>query len=95
MEDSIIYGLLFRNYIFDYRKQLEKDESDKISKWVLESREKLEKNLSAEQLELVDSYKHFLTLREEDIDVQTEIRILNYGIKIGMELQKAFDGFED
>ena len=95
MEDSIIHELVFRKYIYSYREQLEKDESDNISKWVREARADLEKCLTAEQLKLVDKYKHDLILREEDIDIQTEIRLLNYGIKIGMQLQKAFDKFDE
>ena len=94
MEDSIIHELVFRRYIYDYKEQLEKDESDNISKWVCEAREKLEKELNEEQLKLVDKYIFDLQLRKEDIDIQTEIRLLNYGIKIGMQLQKDFDNFE-
>ena len=90
MENSLIFDLLFKDSIYDYREELEKEENI-LSKWVNEAREVLEKNLSEEQLKLVDKYKHNIILLEEDIDLQTGIKILNYGIKIGIQLQKAFD----
>jgi len=95
MEDSILHNLLYKVHLGDYRESLEKDESDNISKWLKQARENLENNLNADQLKLVDKYKFNLELRQEDIEIQTEIRLLNYGIKIGMELQKAFNNFEE
>ncbi len=84
-----------QSYIYDYRNELEKEENDNLSKWLREAREVLEKNLTAEQLKLVQSFEYRLNSREEYIDFQTGIRILNYGVKIGMELQKAFDNLAE
>lgn len=95
MEKSLLYELLMQSYIYDYRNELEKEENDNLSKWLREAREVLEKNLTAEQLKLVQSFEYRLNSREEYIDFQTGIRILNYGIKIGMELQKAFDNLAE
>lgn len=95
MEISILYELLFNRYIGDYRKELENEKDDNFTKWLNTSRIELEKTLNTEQLQLLNKYKHNYDLREEDIDFQTGIKILNYGIKIGMELQKAFDSEED
>lgn len=95
MEKSLLYELLMQSYIYDYRNGLEKEENDNLSKWLREAREVLEKNLTAEQLKLVQSFEYRLNSREEYIDFQTGIRILNYGVKIGMELQKAFDDIDE
>ncbi len=95
MEKSLLYELLMQSYIYDYRNELEKEENDNLSKWLREAREVLEKNLTAEQLKLVQSFEYRLDSREEYIDFQTGIRILNYGVKIGMELQKAFDNLAE
>lgn len=95
MEKSLLYELLMQSYIYDYRNGLEKEENDNLSKWLREAREVLEKNLTAEQLKLVQSFEYRLNSREEYIDFQTGIRILNYGVKIGLELQKAFDNLAE
>ncbi len=95
MEKSLLYELLMQSYIYDYRNELEKEENDNLSKWLREAREVLEKNLTAEQLKLVQSFEYRLNSREEYIDFQTGIRILNYGVKIGLELQKAFDNLAE
>ena len=95
MEKSLLYELLTQSYIYNYQNRLEKEENDNLSKWLREAREVLEKNLTAEQLKLVQSFEYRLNSREEYIDFQTGIRILNYGVKIGMELQKAFDNLAE
>lgn len=95
MEKSLLYELLMQSYIYDYRNELEKEENDNLSKWLREAREVLEKNLTAEQLKLVQSFEYRLDSREGYINFQTGIRILNYGVKIGMELQKAFDDIDE
>lgn len=95
MEKSLLYELLMQSYIYDYRNELEKEENDNLSKWLREAREVLEKYLTAEQLKLVQSFEYRLNSREEYIDFQTGIRILNYGVKIGLELQKAFDNLAE
>lgn len=93
MEESLIYDLLSHK-LYEYRQKLEKEENN-FSEWIKKSREDLEKSLTSEQLKLVDSYKHNLILREEDIMIREEMKLLNMGIKIGMQLQKAFDEERD
>lgn len=94
MENSLLFDLLFKDNIYGYREKLKKEDNC-LTKWVNEAWEVLEKNLSAEQLKLVDDYKSEINLRKEDIDFETGIRILNYGVKIGMQLQKAFEEMDD
>jgi len=95
MKTSLLHELLLQTHIFDYREALEKEENDDISKWLKQSEETLKKNLNAEQLKLVEDLRYHLASREEYIDNQVEIKLLNLGIKIGMQLQKAFDEEEE
>ena len=88
MEDSMLHDLLSHK-LYTYREELEAEENN-FSRWVRESREELEKSLNSEQLKLVDRYKHRLALREEDIELQVEMRLMNLAVKIGMQLQQAF-----
>lgn len=88
MDNSLIFDLI-EIKLLKYREQIEKENA--YLKDISEAREKLEKSLSAEQFELVKHYAHSLLLREEDIELQCEIKLLHYGIKIGMQMQKALD----
>ncbi|MDE7181786.1 MAG: hypothetical protein K2O41_01970 [Clostridia bacterium] len=94
MEASLLYDLIDMRKLLDYREELMKDENDVLFKDEREAREKLEKALSKEQMKLVDSYKHYIGMREGYVNYQLGIKVLNYGVKIGMELQKAFDDEE-
>ncbi len=95
MKTSLLHELLSQTHIFDYRGKLENEKDDNLSIWLKQSEEALEKNLNAEQLKLVEDLRYQLASREEYIDNQVEIKLLNLGIKIGMELQKAFDEEEE
>ncbi len=88
MEFSVIYDFLSHDKIYPYREELEKEENT-YTRWVRESREKLEKTLNEEQLKLVDTHLHNLCLLNEYIECQVGIRTLNFGIKIGVQLQKS------
>lgn len=91
MEDSLVHELLSLKLCL-YRHELEQVD-DNFTKWENQSREKIENSLSQEQLEQVDKYLHNHNLREEGIELQYEIKLLNYGIFLGMQLQKAFEKF--
>ena len=91
MIESLIYDFIEMSNLGEYRDKLKSDENDIFAKYEREAWEKLEKAVTKEQIKLVDSYTHQINMREEYIDSQTEIKLLNYGIKIGMQLQKAFD----
>ena len=93
MEESLIFDLL-SDKLFKYREELKKAENN-FTEWAKKSREALEKSLNKEQLELVGKYKHDSYLNEEYIQFQYDIKLLNLGIKIGMQLQKAFDEYEN
>ncbi len=91
MEESLIFDLLESKKIGGYREKLKKSDNGNLSKWVLEAREELEKRLNEEQMKLEDKYKFKLNLLHDYIVYESDIRILNYGIKMGMQLQKSFD----
>lgn len=95
MEESLLYELIERKYLSDYREKLNNEENDNLSKWLRESREVLEKNFNADQLKLIDRYVYYLDTREDYINFQVDTKLLNYGVKIGMQLQKAFDEEEN
>ena len=88
MEDSIIYDYLDPKMLYPYREELKKADGS-LTNWEREEKEKLVKSLNEEQKNLLDTYLHSLSLLEEDIDLQVGIRTLNYGIKIGMRLQRS------
>ncbi|MDE5721297.1 MAG: hypothetical protein K2I30_00950 [Clostridia bacterium] len=94
MEYSLLYDIIEMNKLNDYRDELIKDENDGFFKDERCAREELEKLLSKEHMKLVDRYKFHINLREGYINYQTSIKLLNYGIKIGMQIQKAFDDDE-
>lgn len=91
MEESLLMDLIETNSLLKYRDELRKNESDPLAVSKRAAYGKLVKSLTGEQLKLVKEYKFQADLYEEDINVQTNIKILNYGVKIGMQLQKAFD----
>lgn len=93
MEATTLFNLLDKK-LLPYYEKLQNEDPDEIAK-LEDMRKELEKALTDEQLKLSNKYKHSCALREESIEILMQIRILNYGVKIGMELQKAFDLFDD
>lgn len=94
MEDSIIFELLEDKYVGKYREELSKEENN-FTKWINQSREALEKAFNKEQLNLADNCIKDIQRHEYFIDYQVGIKILNYEIKIGMELNKAFSDIDN
>ncbi len=92
-EESIIYELLHSKYIYAYREKLLEEDTN-FTKWVRESRESLEKTLNSNDMKLVNKFITDNNMCEDYIDYQTGIKILNYGIRIGLQIQKALNDFE-
>lgn len=88
MEFSVIYDLLAPEKIDAYREELEKADNT-FTKWKQDAEEELEKTLNDEQRKLFKHYLYKLGNLEEYIDCLVEIRVLNWGIKIGAQLQKS------
>lgn len=89
MEVSLIYDLLAPSKIDKYREKLENDDSDVFKQDEIKAREKLEQSLNEEQAKLLKDYLHYLDMLEGYVDFQVEVRTLNYGIKIGAQLQHS------
>ena len=89
MEDSILYDLIAAR-TSKYYDELTEDKNNNFYKWKQEAKEKAEKTLNKEQLDLVDSYIYSANLYQEYIDMSIGLKLLNYGVEIGMQLQKAF-----
>lgn len=88
--ESLLFDLL-EPELQKYRHKIDDNRDDNFTGWVAESRAELENKLSAEQLKLVDSHLHDVLLKYDDTELMIQIRLLNLGVKIGMQLQKAFD----
>lgn len=89
MEFSVIYDLLAPKKIDPYREKLKESEDGNLAKWEHDDKEIFEKTLNEEQKKLFKKYLHSLSLFEEYIDYQVEMRAMNWGIKIGAQLQKS------
>ena len=95
MENTFLFELFESKYIDCYREKLEKDNFGNMSQDVIESREALEKSLNKEQLKLFKSFLLDLVNKDMCINLYADTRIFNYGIKIGMSLQKSFDEYDE
>ncbi len=88
MENSLIYDLLLMDKLGPYREELRKVE-DYFFKQKQQSQQQLERTLNEEQLKLLKDFMHYCELHEEGISFQVETRALNFGIKIGAQLQNS------
>lgn len=91
MEQSIIYDLLSNKLLIKWREKIEKDESDT---WfftnVQETFNELEKSLDEQEKALLKTYSLAIENKLDYLYCNLKIKVLNYGIKIGMELMKSF-----
>lgn len=91
MEKSKIYDLLDSKLLHEWRDKVEKAESDT---WFF-AKEKavfneLYEKLDEQEKELLKSYSLAIENKLDYIYYNLKIKILNYGIKIGMEIEKSF-----
>lgn len=90
MEGTALYNLV-ESYMREYRKEIDERVTKLFSDSINKELEKLKKFLNDEQLKLVDRYTNSIIIREEEISIEYEIKLLNIGVKIGMQLQSSFD----
>lgn len=95
MESSKIYDLIENSLIYKWVEELEKEENNIFKKDVKKSKQELCCQLNEEQKGLVDKSEGALGWYWEFVYYNVNIRILNLGVKIGMQLQQAFDAQED
>lgn len=95
MEESKIYDLLGDSLLDKWRDKIEATES---KTWfftrVQEAFDELSKELNEEEKELLKSYSLAIENKLDYIYYNLKIKILNFGIKIGMELEKSFAEYE-
>lgn len=92
MEFAFLYDLLEREFV-EYRKKQEKSDTY-FNTCERKEKEMLKNMLNEEQNEFFKRYCHSKALVEEDIDYAVGMRILLYGIKIGIGLIKGFESIE-
>lgn len=97
MEKSKIYDLLDGDgLLHKWRNQIEEMESDT---WfftrVREEFADIEKELNEHEKDLLKSYALAIENKLDYIFYNLKIKLLNFGIKIGMELEKSFAEFEE
>ena len=96
MEKSEIYNLLDGELLHKWKNKIEETESNT---WFFmraqETFDKLEKELNEQEKELLRLYSLAIENKLDYIYYNLKIKILNYGIKIGMELEKFFTEHED
>ncbi len=90
MQESFICDLIEMAHLGELREKLRNDESYNCVK---DDNAALD-TLNPEQFKLVKDYIFNCHLKEEFIYRQSDIKLLNYGIKIGMQIQKSFDDDE-
>lgn len=93
--EAIIYDLLDSKLLHEWKDKIEETEHDT---WFFtraqEAFEKLEKELNDQEKELLKSYSLAIENKLDYIYYNLKIKILSFGIKIGIELEKAFAEYE-
>lgn len=91
MESSKIYDLIEDKLLNKWLEELEKEENNIFKKDVEKNKQELCSQLNEAQKKLVDKFQGTLGSYWEFIYYNVNIRMLNLGIKIGMQLQQAFE----
>ena len=94
MQESFICDLIEMAHLGELREKLRNDESYNCVKDDNAALDKLKNTLNPDQFKLVKDYIFQNQLKEEFIYRQSDIKLLNYGIRIGMQIQKSFDDDE-
>ncbi len=91
MEESEIYNLLDYRFLLNWKEKIEKDEGDT---WFFTNEkqelEKIKEFFNEDEQKLIFRYTLAMENKFEYLYYNLNIKILNFGVKIGMELQKAF-----
>lgn len=90
METSILYDLLARGIINEWRESAEKDIITSIDMREEQLKTELLKVLPHDYKNLLNHYRLAIEDRLDYIHYSLQIKLLNIGVKIGMELGRAF-----
>lgn len=96
MEKSKIYDLLDTRLLHKWRDKIEEAEG---GTWFFTNEQEvfdeLERQLNEQEKKLLKSYSLAIENKLDYIYYNLKIKILNFGIKIGMELEKSFAEHEE
>lgn len=90
MEESLVYDLLGHKILHKWREEAEKDEISLFVQEEEKSKAELLLELTEKGKKAFATYTIAVTERMDYLHDNLHIKILNLGVKIGMELQKAF-----
>lgn len=91
MLESLLFELLLSKFLYDYREELEKNQNEFSGKAMRKSKQKLLDELDEEKRELFDRFVFDFDLYYTYLYHNVCVKLLNYSVLIGMQLQKAFD----
>lgn len=92
--ETFLYDMFELSHYYKWLEELEKMDCP-IMREAQMVREELEKELSEKDKELLSCYSFALGRRLDYINHHLNIKIYNFGIQIGMELQKSFVKYKD
>lgn len=95
MERSKIYDILSRELLPEWKGKVEGDDGCGFASQEKELIEELTAELTDKGKKLLTSYTLAVENRIDYVYYNLKIKILNLGIKIGMELQQAFKEYEE
>lgn len=94
MEKSTLYDVLSMSVLQKWRTR-EEEEENYFFQREKELLEKLRTELNEENNKLLSSYSLAVADRMEYLYHNLNIKILNFGIQIGLELERAFREYEE
>lgn len=94
MDEAILYDLIFEKTIFKWYDEA-KNEECTMKGWVQKDRDLLFAALDGDKRDLVKSFEHSIICYYDYIHFNVDVKLINICIKIGMEIQKFYDKFNE
>lgn len=91
MEKSEIYNLIDFKLIGNWRKEIERNDECGYGTEMLNDEQIINETLNENQKRLLNNYALSINNYLDYIYYEICIKVLNFGIKAGLELQAAFD----
>lgn len=94
MDEAILYDLISEKTISKWRDEVEKSDDCNLKKIMLKQRDILYGAVGENNRAFVDHFKLAIENYFDYIYFCVDIKLINTCIKIGMEMQKFYDGDE-
>lgn len=91
MEKSFIYDMLEINLLYDYQTELRNKDEGNYLKEADEAENNLLNVLDEEDKSKLKEFKYRTNMFYEFLYYNISVKVLNYGIEMGMQLQNALD----